>query len=440
MRSIFVLSIIFLGAVWAIAHPSVGVLLWTWVSVMNPHKLTYGAQDFPVAALAGGATLVGLFVTRDKKNFFTSAPSIALMFFMLWICITYFFSFWPEQSTTMLFRVLKIDLMILVALILLYTKRHIIALAWVLVLSLGFYGVKGGLFTLATGGNYRVWGPVGTFIDGNNEVALALIMVIPLMYFLRSLSSQFWIRQGFLLAMILTAAAALGSQSRGALLAIVAMTVLFWIRASQKGFFAVLIVLVGIALVSFMPEAWHSRMNTIQEYQQDGSALGRINAWYMAWKLATHNLFGGGFEIYNAATFQMYAPDPTAIHAAHSIYFQVLGEHGFIGLMLFLLIWFFTWRSAGWLHVHAKRNAETEWAATLGAMAQVSLIGYATGGAFLSLAYFDLPYYILVLVVLSRRWVEHYQKGGDLDATSLKPVFKSLGAKRSQKILSGKIR
>jgi putative inorganic carbon (HCO3(-)) transporter len=432
MRSGLVLTIVFLGAAWALAHPSVGVLLWTWVSIMNPHKLTYGAENFPVAAIAGGATLVGLFLTGDKKHFFVSSPAVALMLFIVWICISYPFSFFREQSADMLFKVLKIDLMILVALILLFKKQHIIALAWVLVLSLGFYGVKGGVFTLATGGRYHVWGPEGTFTEGNNEIALAIIMIIPLMYFLRSLSSRFWIRHAFLLAMILSATAALGSQSRGALLAIVAMAALLWIRVSQKGLFAVLIVLVGVALVSFMPETWHSRMDTIEEYQQDTSAMGRINAWYMTGKLASNNFFGGGFDIYNAATFQMYAPDPADIHAAHSIYFQVLGEHGFIGLILFLLIWFFTWRWAGWLHVHAKNNTATEWAATLGAMVQVSLIGYAVGGAFLSLAYFDLPYNMLVLVVLTRRWVEHYQRGENLDAPSLKAESKSPGAKNSQ--------
>lgn len=74
-------------------------------------------------------------------------------------------------------------------------------------------------------------------------------------------------------------------------------------------------------------------------YAQDSSALGRLNAWWMAFNLAKANFFGGGFAIYNAQTFALYAPDPTDIHAAHSIYFMVLGEHGFVGLALFLLLW-----------------------------------------------------------------------------------------------------
>jgi len=79
------------------------------------------------------------------------------------------------------------------------------------------------------------------------------------------------------------------------------------------------------------------------------------------------------------------------------------------------LMWLFTWRWAGWLRTYAKADAETEWASVLGAMVQASLAGYAVGGAFLSLAYFDLPYNLLVLVVVTRRWVGHYQAGKNFD-------------------------
>jgi probable O-glycosylation ligase (exosortase A-associated) len=125
----------------------------------------------------------------------------------------------------------------------------------------------------------------------------------------------------------------------------------------------------------------------------------------MAWNLAKDQFFGGGFDIYNLATFSRYAPVPNDVHAAHSIYFQILGEHGFVGLFLFLLLLRLVWREAGKLKVEGTRQPESKWTAELGAMCQVSLIGYVVGGAFLSLAYFDLPYNIMVIVVLARRWL-----------------------------------
>ena len=406
MRGILVLTLIMIGAAWALRNPSVGVLVWTWVSIMNPHRLTWNIENFPVAAIVAIATLLGFLFTKDKKHFFLTAPSVALMLFVLWVCITYVFSFYREESTEMLSKVLKVDFMIFIAMFALYTKRHIMALVWVLVLSLGFFGVKGGLFTLATGGSHRVWGPAGTFIGGNNEIALALVMIIPLMFFLREQAGKLWQRHLWLAAMGLTAVAAIGSQSRGALVAIAAMLILLWIRGRQKLLFGILLVVGGIFLLAFMPESWHARMDTIGEYQQDASAMGRIHAWTMAWNVAIHNFFGGGFAMYTRASFAIYAPDSPGVHVAHSIYFSVLGEHGFVGLGLYLTIWILTWRWANWLRINAHGHPNTEWAATLGAMCQVSLVGYAVGGAFLSLAYFDLPYNMLVLVVLARRWVE----------------------------------
>src|SRR5690606_40380642 len=103
--------------------------------------------------------------------------------------------------------------------------------------------------------------------------------------------------------------------------------------------------------------------------------------------------------------FFLYGKHETIVRAAHSIYFQILGNHGFIGLFLFLTLWIITYREAGWLRKNANISPDTLWAAQLGAMAQVSLVGYAVGGAFLSLSYYDLPYNIMVLVVMAKKWV-----------------------------------
>jgi putative inorganic carbon (hco3(-)) transporter len=393
-------------AAYGFFHPWVGIIGWTWISLMNPHAYSWRLSSMPVAAAIAGGILVGLVTTRDRRNFFVTRETVVLLLFMLWMSITLALAFYTSESYSMWNRVMKIDLMLLVAMVVLYTKRHIMLLAWVVAASVGFYGVKGGLFTVATGGSYRVWGPMGSFIEGNNEVALALVIVIPIMRFLQLVNPNVWVKRGLTVAMLLCVAAALGSQSRGALLAIAAMAAVMWWRSEKKFITGIAVVVVAIAILAFLPETWWARMSTIGQYKDDGSAMGRINAWWMAWNLAKANFFGGGFSIYKPDLFALYAPDPTDIHAAHSIYFMVLGEHGFIGLFLFLLMWIFVWSSAGWLRKQGKKAKETDWLSHLGAMCQVSLAGYAVGGTFLSLSYYDLPYNVLVLVVLGRRWIE----------------------------------
>lgn len=408
MRDILIVGIVFFGSLYALKQPWVGVMLWTWISLMNPHSLAYGfSQTFPVAAIVAGATIIGLTITRERRNPFLSTPVIWLALFMAWICITYLFSYNLEGSAEMLKKVMKIYVMLLVTLALLSTRKHIETLVWIIVASLGFYGVKGGIFTLTTGGNYRVWGP-GGFIGGNNEIALALIITIPFMYYLNLIATKKWIKRGLLAAMLLSAAAALGSHSRGALLAIAAMSVYMWLKSPRKVLFGSAMLVAGITLLLFMPEEWGARMNTIQTYEEDRSAMGRINAWWMAYNIAKVRVTGAGFDMYTPEMFALYAPDPLDIHAAHSIFFQVLGEHGFIGLFLFLGIWWSTWRTAAWLIKNGSKFPETKWCQYLGAMCQVSILGYAVGGTFLSLAYFDLPYNAMVLVVLARSWLERH--------------------------------
>ena len=409
MRDILVVGIVFVGSLYALKQPWVGVMLWTWLSLMNPHALAYGfSQSFPVAAIVAVATLAGLAMTKERRNPFFSPPATWLALFMVWICITYVFSYNVAGSTDMLKKVMKIDFMILVSIALLSTRKHINTFVWVIVLSLGFYGVKGGIFTIATGGNHRVWGP-GGFIGGNNEIALALIIVIPFMYYLLLQADRKWVKYGLVAAMLLSAAAAIGSHSRGALLAIAAMAFYMWLKAPRKILVGSALVIAGIALLALMPEMWEARMGTIANYEQDASAMGRINAWWTAYNVANSQITGAGFDMYSREIFAMYAPDANDIHAAHSIYFQVLGEHGYIGLFLFLGMWLSVWRTATWLIKNGGKEQGTKWCQYVGAMSQVSLIGYAVGGAFLSLAYFDLPYNILVIVVLAKRWMLNVQ-------------------------------
>jgi putative inorganic carbon (HCO3(-)) transporter len=404
MRDILVTLIVFGSLPYIFKKPYIGVLMWVWISVMNPHTQGWGfATSFPFAAVIAGTTLLSLLLTKEPKSLPPTPVAWVLIAFIVWINVSTFFALQPHLVSAQWSKVMKIMLMVIVPLMILKTKQHIQLFIWILVISLGYYGVKGGLFTLTSGGQYRVWGPASTFIEGNNEVALALILVIPLMHYLQMISQNKWVRHGLTVAMLLCALASLGSYSRGALLAIAAMGAFLWLKSKRKLALGLLMVMAIPVLVVFMPAKWSERMDTITEYQQDTSATGRLNAWQMAINLAKDRpLVGGGFEIYDYQTFQRYAPNPAAVHAAHSIYFQALGEHGFVGLGVYLLLGILTWRSGAWIIRNTRELEEYKWASDLAKMIQVSLIGFAVGGAFLSLLYFDVPYYLMVAMVVTR--------------------------------------
>jgi len=406
MRDVIVVSIVAVLAVMALRRPWIGVMLWTWLSLMNPHRFTWGfAYDAPLAAIAAIATLVGLLMTHERQSPFQGAPVGIFAAFVVWITLSWLFGLDTDGDYLQWSKVMKIYFMTFIALVLLQTKHHLMAFAWVMTASLAILGAKGGVFTILHGGSYRVWGPAGSFIEDNNEFALALIITIPLLHFLQLQVANKWVRHGLTATMLLCAASALGSHSRGGLLAIAAMGAMFWWRSRRKGPATAFILLFLVAILPIMPDAWWNRMETIGTYEEDVSAQGRLYAWGVAWEVAKHAFFGAGMSYQHESIFAILGNGGSPI-AAHSIYFQVLGNHGFIGLFIFSCLWLVTYRYAGWLNKNALSTPHAKWAADLGGMVQVALVGYATGGTFLSLAYFDLPYYMMVLVVIARRWVE----------------------------------
>lgn len=403
MRSLVLLAII-LGAVpFILSRPHVGVMFWSWISYMNPHRFTYGlAYSFPVAQVVATVTILGLLFSKEKKSIPWNALTVTWLMLILWMCFTTLFALVPEDAHEAWNRAMKIQIMSFVTLMVITTPERIKALVWVIVLSIGFFGVKGGLFTLATGGEYMIFGPEDSFITGNNALGLALVMTIPLMRFLQLNTANRYLRLGLTGAMGLSALAVLASYSRGAFLAIAAMTTFMIMKTRQKVLFILIVLIAAPIMWNIMPEEYHERLGTIKTYDQDESTLGRFNAWWFAWNVAKERPFvGGGFDAFDPELFKKYAPEPMNFHDAHSIYFEVLGEQGFVGLGLFLLVGWLTLRQCARLVRDTAGRPDLQWAHDLAAMMQVSLVGYAVGGAFLGLAYWDLFYHLVALTVMT---------------------------------------
>ena len=299
---------------------------------------------------------------------------------------------------------MKIFFFLIVGASLIRSRKQVDWMIWVIVFSVGIFGIKGGIFTILTGGTHRVWGPPGNgFMTDNNAISVALIMVIPLMLYLRSVSSSKWVKRGLVVSTALSMMAVLGSQSRGAFVAVMAMAAFLWFKSNKKVLSAVVAVALVPLAIGFMPDTWTARMKTIQTYEEDTSATGRLNSWQTAINIANDRpLVGGGFELYSPAVFAKYAPDPLAIHSAHSIYFQMLGEHGYVGLLLFITLGIVAWTTANRIIKRSQNNPENAWAGTLARSIQVSLIGFSVGGAFVNIAYWEIQYYeIIALMVVA---------------------------------------
>jgi probable O-glycosylation ligase (exosortase A-associated) len=402
MRDI-VLTILILGLLpVALARPHVGILLWTWIGLMNPHKMTWGfAYNFPFALIVGVVTILAILISRESKRLPLASPVVVLLLFVGWMTITTVFSLYPDLAWAKWNKVIKIQLFIVLTLVVMQTQERIRWLILVATYSVAFFGIKGGVYTIARGGHGMVLGPDGGFISGNTEIALALTMTLPLMWWSRLQTERLWLKRAILVAMVLVAISVLGSYSRGGLLALAAMALVLWFKARGKLVLGIVLACLVPAFAAFMPDEWYRKMGTIQTYDQDNSAMSRLDAWQFAWNLAlSRPVTGGGFETFQADAYARWAPGARAFDA-HSIWFQILGEQGFVGLALFILLWVLTWRVASRVIAMCRERAELQWAKDLAAMIQVSLIGYWVGGSFLGLAYWDYPYILTAVAVLT---------------------------------------
>jgi probable O-glycosylation ligase (exosortase A-associated) len=411
VRDVLITLIVFVMLGFALRQAVFGAYGFAWIGMMNPHRQTFGfASGMPFAQLFALTTLISMFMHKDQRHKLPiNGITITLMLFIFWMTVTSFFAIndadMVRERWTFVF---KVQFMIAITMMLVRGRELINKLIIVVTYSVGFYGIKGGIWTVLTGGGGRVYGPGGTMIEDNNELAVALVLLVPLMYYLLQITKHRALRWAIGFGLGCCVFSILGSQSRGALLALVSMGLILGLKGKHPVRSTLTIGALIVVAIGFMPDSWTNRMDTMQTYEADQSAMGRIYTWKTLWNAAKDRpLVGAGFQADCLQVFQRYSPkdDPVlstmfegTVLVAHSIYLQVIGEHGFPGIILFLLLGFNTWRIAGRLKKQAEGDPEFgDWVPQLMPMIQVSILGFAVGGAFLSMAYVDVPYYVLAI-------------------------------------------
>ncbi|MGL1832980.1 putative O-glycosylation ligase, exosortase A system-associated [Rhodocyclaceae bacterium SMB388] len=421
-------------------RPWLGVLTWYWVGLMAPHGLTWGfMQSFPIATLIGGVTLVALLLAKDRKPLPGSREMIMMFVLAGYTAVTSFFAILPSSAWLQWQHFMKILLMTFVTPMLVFGPKRIIWLLLVATFSVAFFGFKGGIFAITTGGAHMVLGPPGSFIQGNTYVGLAMVMVLPAVLVTARFFSQGWGETGVAVVdrhartigffcygvFWLTAIAILATYSRGALVGLLAIGPFVFMRMKRKGVLVLLAVLaVTVAGVS-APERLTERWGTIKTFEEDQSAMQRIQAWGVNWNMATESpLVGKGFRNVEMgyAWWVSYANfEGSWAHALspHSIYFQWLGQHGFAGLAVFLVLIAFALLTLRRIQKTAVQQSGQIWLAEYAWALRVGLIGYLVAGAFLDVAYFNLLYAFIALAIIMRRELDRPATAPDFNGASV---------------------
>lgn len=383
-----------------VARPWIGLLEYTWLSSMQPHRLVGGvAFDMPFAKMIAAATILGWLFTRERYPLprLREVGLIAALA-ILFTCTTWLAALEPERARHSWTEIMKIFVIGGIALTLMQDRRKLRIWLLVLALSFGFLGVTGGLFGLRTLFTTRLFGPPESIVSDNNALGFAFTMILPLLAFLHVDETRPWLRHLLLACFALTIMALFATYSRGAFLgfAIVLLSVVVLIRSKDKALLVA--AALSCAVVYLAPSQWFERMQTITPtvYKTDSSGSERMHSWYVAWRLGLdHPLLGAGFHPFSPAVYERYIPGYRDHHDAHNHFLQVLAEHGFTGLLLFVALLVSVQLRLLRLAWSNRGDPQREWIVLSAEMLLASFLAYVVGGLFINQPQAELLYQLI---------------------------------------------
>jgi len=396
----------------ACAFLPLGILGWLWLALQNPHQVMQVDFSFNVAIVI--ACVIGLAMHRRKASIWIDGTIFLMTALLLHTALTTFVAYNPDYSYPYFDRLWKTMALGGFIAFFMQNRTRVQAMVWVMVFSIGMLAFKGAAFSILTGGQFRVFGPIGTQIADNNHFAGAICMTIPLCFYLVATTVHPMLKMALRVLAWSLPLAVLFTYSRGGLLALLAVGGCYFLQARRKTPIAAAAIAAFFLLLPLMPSHWLDRMNTITSTVSDTttadeSIQGRFNAWYVYSRVAMDRpLVGGGFRAPEVlSVWQMYLmqSEQEGAKAAHNNIFQVLGEHGFLGLAIYLTLVLTAFKNVAVIIIGTRHVSELDWAKKLAIASGISLVAYMAAGLTMSIPYYDLFIVLVVLVASLRRLV-----------------------------------
>lgn len=403
----------------AVRFGHVGTMLWTWVALISPNYYMYGiARGLPLNKVTVAVAAISLFLDKTRANFKVDTHVRLMIAFLILSLISYMFALSDKARVDTLADKLTKEVVLCLFMVAVVRDRlriHSVLLA--MAMGMSIHGAIEGAKYISAGGGHVLAGP--STIGDNNAFGLAMLMVLPILLYLYRYSVASVVRLALAGAMAVNIVSVIGSNSRGALIGMAAVGFTMFLRSKSKLLIAIAFIVIAGATLSLAPERYLGRMSTIGNAEADGSFLGRVNSWKLHLLVALDRpLIGGGFSpMEDGRVWESYLPGLSALDfiptgrpvgplAAHSIYFEVLGDLGFTGLFLFLGMMFCAFRNMRIVLRLARGDPALEWAVDLMDMLRLSMVAYCVSGAALSMAYFELYYVMITLISLTRHHIE----------------------------------
>jgi probable O-glycosylation ligase (exosortase A-associated) len=400
VRDLIVLGLVFASLPVIVFRPFFGLLVYGWLAYMRPQDMAWGATRFlPLSQWVAIALVLGLMLSLGRERWLVlKTQTVLLMLLAGWISVTVVTAVLPDVSGEMYGYYWKAIVISILTTGLVADRQRFRTLLLLIAFSIGLLGAKRGLIGLLQGGIRYNDGP-GGFMSDNNAFALALNMILPL------LAAAILTEKNKLLRIAAAAVAALSTMtilftfSRGGLLTLgVVVPALIW--RSRHRMAVTGLVAAGLAGFLFFTsdaftQAYVERAQSISDYQEDRSAMGRLNAWETSWRVfEDYPVFGVGPNNL-AVVHRNYSPEPERFRVSHNAFLQILCECGLPALLLFVGVIVSGFLALG----KVRRGTDLPWVEVYARMLQISLAAYVVGSLFLNTAYSELLYQIVAMSV-----------------------------------------
>lgn len=424
MRDLAFVAFLLIIVVLGFRKPFIFVLGYVYIDNVAPQRLTYLLlNSLPISLIMVGLAVASWALYDDKRGT-RIAPRQGLLILLLIYCgVTTNQADFPLEALNKWDWVWKALAFAIFLPLTLRTKLRIEALTLFLVLSAASIIIVGGIKTLASGGGY---GELNLMVSNNSGlyessiISCVAITIIPIILFLRKHGTIFpadWRVNAFAFGLIFACILIpVGTQARTGLICLAFLCVIALRYTKRRLLYIGLLGGLALIAIPLLPKSFTERMDTIKTYQADQSASTRIAVWAWTWEYAKEHPFGGGFQAYlqNKIRYDRIETQDTGgvqdveakvttdkARAYHSSYFEMLGEQGWSGLILWLLI-----HGLGLIRmeiVHRRfRNSSPEdgqWMGALAGALQQAHIIYLVGALFVGIAFQPFVYMLVGLQI-----------------------------------------
>lgn len=414
-------DLIYYGA-WLVILPftfisaHIAVLAWIWVALLPPSDLLYGTFGFilPFNKIVAAAAILALTNSKGKKDFYFDNLMWWVVLYFFIVTASYLLSDYSSVSADLQYDKLWKELVLFFIITgVMYNHHRLHQTLLVVSAAFGFVMVKEGMIFLLTAGGHKIES-MGTTGD-NNGVAMALLMTIPMLLFCARHTSDRLVRIGMLFVAGLGTVTVIATYSRGGFIGLIVLGLMLLKGSKYKVRSIIAVTAVGILVFFLAPESYMTRVSTISDATSDDSFAIRLLAWKINYLMALdHPFIGSGLyasllwenwrgHLGEAVTWLFPSPLVLRTFVAHSIYFQVLGDTGFLGLIAFVSMLVIGFAKTIKTQRIVQGNPNLAWCGDLARSTQISLTIYCVTGAALSLVYFELLYILLAVISRNRR-------------------------------------